>query len=86
MTLFLGEALIEANVRWRRFGACGPRPAIAVPAVAAGYMGVERESWLADVTAVVFNSAFWVLWVGVFALLFFWRREPVRPGASPQAE
>jgi hypothetical protein len=26
-------------------------------------------------TAFMFNASFWILWIGVFYLLFFWKKD-----------
>ena len=75
MLLYLGEMLIETNVKamvFRQLEAL-PHPS----AIAQEYVGVT-QSWLGYTTAVLFNGAFWILAIGIFYLLFFWKREPER--------
>ncbi len=71
--VFLGEMLIESNLKFATFTMLKalPKPS----PITLQLVGVT-ESWLGTTTAVLFNGAFWVLWLGVFYLLFFWRRGP----------
>ena len=32
--------------------------------------------WLSQVTAVFMNGAIWILCIGIFYLLFFWKKSP----------
>jgi hypothetical protein len=74
MLLYLGEMLIETNVKAVTLVSLKalPHPSL----VTQEYLGVT-DSWLGLVTRILFNGAFWILAIGVFYLLFFWRRaEP----------
>jgi hypothetical protein len=31
--------------------------------------------WLGGLTSLLFNAAFWILAIGIFYLLFFWKRH-----------
>lgn len=77
MALFLGEALLETNLKAAALTSLAAIPQTTRSHVVDVYLAVNA-SWLATTTSVVFNFAFWVLWIGVFALLFFWKREAVR--------
>jgi hypothetical protein len=72
MLLFLGEMLIETNVKYvvMQSLAAVPHP----NAVTQEYIGISK-SWLATATGLLFNGAFWILGIGVFYLLFFWDRR-----------
>jgi len=70
--IFLGEMLIASNVKFATFQMLKALPKRSP--VTLQLIGVT-ESWLGVATAVVFNSAFWVLWLGVFCLLFFWKKS-----------
>jgi hypothetical protein len=73
MLLYLGEMLVEANVK-----AIALNSLAAVPQhsrVAQAYLDVSA-SWLGKLNIVLFNSAFWLLAASTFYLLFVWRREP----------
>jgi hypothetical protein len=76
MLLYLGEMLIETNVKAVVFQQLKglPHPS----AITQEYLGVN-ESWLGHTTIVLFNGAFWILAIGVFYLLFFWRRTEHEP-------
>lgn len=76
--IFLGEMLIESNVKAAALAGLKALPRLSLPA--RQLLGVT-ESWLGISTAVVFNTAFWVLWIGIFYLLFFWRKSA--RGAQP---
>ena len=72
MLLYLGEMLIETNVK---FLVMQTLKALPHPSpITQQYVGVSN-SWLGDTTRILFNSAFWLLAAGVFYLLFFWKRE-----------
>lgn len=73
--IFLGEMLIESNVKAATLAALKALPAASLSLPTQRLIAVT-ESWLGMTTAVVFNSAFWVLWIGIFYLLFFWRKSP----------
>jgi hypothetical protein len=70
--IFLGEMLIEGNLKVMALQAMKQLPSLALPT--RQYIGVN-ESWLGLATAVVFNGAFWLLWIGIFYLLFFWKKS-----------
>lgn len=74
--IFLGEVLIESNVKFATLSALKALPNLSLPT--RQLIGV-MESWLGVSTAVVFNASFWVLWIGVFYLLFFWRNDHGQP-------
>ena len=74
MLLYLGEMLIETNVKTMVLQELKALPHPS--AIAQEYVGIT-QSWVGHTTMVLFNVAFWVLAIGVFYLLFFWRRlEP----------
>ena|ERR1700742_621510 len=68
--IFMGEMLIESNVKLAAMTALKELPHLSAPT--RQLIGVS-ESWLGVATAVVFNASFWVLWIGVFYLVFLWR-------------
>jgi hypothetical protein len=71
MLVFLGEMLIETNVKAGVMEALHALPSPGRPT--AHYLAV-MDSWLGQTTAIVFNSAFWILWIGTVYLLFFWKK------------
>ncbi len=46
---------------------------------ASNYVGVN-EGWLGHTVSIVFSASFWVLWGGVFYLVFFWKKAVREPG------
>lgn len=71
MLIFWGEMLIESNLKSATLTALKALPNLGP--VAQNYIGVNA-SWLGTTTAVVFSAAFWVLWGGIFYLVFFWKK------------
>ena len=73
MLLYRGEMLIETNVKAVTLTSLKtlPHPSLVTQA----YLGVT-DSWLGLVTRILFNGAFWILAIGVFYLLFFWKKHP----------
>ncbi|HXL99391.1 MAG TPA: hypothetical protein VN932_05620 [Rhizomicrobium sp.] len=74
MLLYLGQMLIETNLKYAVLASLKalPRPS----AVTQEYLGLN-DSWLGHANVVLFNGAFWILGLGIFYLLFFWKkREP----------
>jgi len=49
-------------------------PARTLSEISKHYLEVN-DSWLGYVASFVFNSAFYILWLGVFYLLFFWKKQ-----------
>jgi len=75
--IFVGEMLIEGNVKFMAFAALKELPSLTLPTKQ--YIGVN-ENWLGHITVFVFNASVWVLVLGVFYLLFFWKKsEHERP-------
>lgn len=73
MTLFLGEMLFETNVKVTVLDLmkASPHPSILTARLLALY-----DSWLGHTIAVLLNGAIWILVLGVFYLLFFWKKSP----------
>jgi len=71
MLLFLGQMLIETNIKVvvMQSLAALPHPS----PVTQEYIYINK-SWIASATRILFNGAFWILGAGVFYLLFFWDR------------
>ena len=76
MLLYLGEMLIESTVKRQVLNGLSALPHPS--AITQAYIGVN-SSWLGFTTVVLFNGAFWLLAIGVFYLLFFWRRSVHQP-------
>jgi len=77
MLIFWGEMLIESNLKYATLAALKALPKLGP--VAQNYVGVNA-SWLGTTVAVVFSASFWVLWGGVFYLVFFWKKAVREPG------
>jgi hypothetical protein len=73
MVVLLGEMLVEANVKVGTIEAIRSLPAEHLSRPTIRYLSVF-DSWVAIVTGVTFNLSIWVLWLGMFYLLFFWKR------------
>ena len=73
MALFFGVMLFETNIKVTVLDLMRevPHPAILTQR----YIELQG-SWLGIATAVVLNSAIWILVLGVFYLLFFWKKSP----------
>jgi uncharacterized membrane protein len=70
--------LIESNLKTATLATLKALPNVGP--VAQNYIAVNA-SWLGNTTSIVFSAAFWVLWGGVFYLVFFWRKDSA--GAHP---
>jgi len=71
MLLYLGEMLIESGVKLQVLQSL--RQMHSLSAIGENYVGVNA-SWLGRLTSVLFNAAFWILRIGIFYLLFFWKK------------
>ena len=76
MLLYLGEMLVESTVKRQVLSGLSALPHPS--AITQAYIGVNN-SWLGFTTVVLFNGALWLLAIGVFYLLFFWRRSVHEP-------
>lgn len=72
MLLFLGEMLMETNVKVQVM-----RQMAALPHASplTQYYLALSDSWLAHDTVILFNVAFWILTIGVGYLTFFWDKD-----------
>jgi hypothetical protein len=73
--MYLSQMLIEANIKGTVFTALKALPVASLSVVSQHYLEVN-DSWLGYVASFTFNGAFYILWLGVFYLLFFWRKQP----------
>jgi len=78
MLIFWGEMLIESNLKGATMAALKALPHLGP--VANNYIAVNA-SWLGSIVTVVFSASFWVLWGGVFYLVFFWKKAVHEPDA-----
>jgi multisubunit Na+/H+ antiporter MnhE subunit len=77
--LFLGEMLLESNMKVSAMAALQklPHPSTVVQR----YIELN-DSWLSSATSFLFNGAFWLLCLGIFYLLFFWRKTATEESAA----
>ncbi|HJW40150.1 MAG TPA: hypothetical protein VJ476_02860 [Rhizomicrobium sp.] len=73
MLLFFGEMLLEANLKYTLLLTMKALPHVSP--VTERYLDLSGI-WLTTLTAVLFNGAIWILCLGVFYLMFFWRKSP----------
>ena len=71
MLIFWGEMLIESNLKGATMTALKALPHLGP--VAGNYVAVNAN-WLGTTVSIVFSASFWVLWGGVFYLVFFWKK------------
>ena len=74
MLVLLGEMLVETNVKSGVIEALRALPSDHLSRPTAHYLAVF-DSWVALTTRITFNLSVWLLWLGVFYLLFFWKRH-----------
>lgn len=72
MLLYLGEMLIESGVKTQVLASLRALPSLSP--IGQQYLGVYA-SWLGTLTSVLFNVAYWILAIGIFYLLFFWKKH-----------
>ncbi len=73
MLLFFAQMLFETNLKFSVLATLKAVPHLSP--VSARYLELY-DSWLATVSSVLFNGAVWILCLGIFYLLFFWRKSP----------
>ena len=73
MALFLGEMLFETNVKVTVLDLLKALPHPTV--LTARYLAIY-DSWLGRATVAMLNGAIWILVLGIFYLLFFWKKSP----------
>ena len=73
MAMFIGQMLLETSMKYtvREALKALPNPS----RVTQEYIGLSG-TWLGIGTSLLFNVAIWILWLGVFYLLFFWKKAP----------
>ena len=72
MLFYWAQILLESNVKIVVLKSLRELPHPS--SVGQTYSGVFG-SWLGILMAVLFNGAFWVLAIGIFYLLFFWKEK-----------
>jgi hypothetical protein len=74
MLVLLGEMLMETNVKAGVIEALRALPQEHLSRPSVHYLAVY-DSWVRAVTSLTFNLSVWLFWLGIFYLLFFWRRK-----------
>ncbi|MGN6515485.1 MAG: hypothetical protein ACTHLR_06555 [Rhizomicrobium sp.] len=72
MLLFLGEMLMETGLKFEIFQQLRALPH---PSQIIQYYLALNDSWLAHATTALFNTAFWILVIGMGYLTFFWDKD-----------
>jgi hypothetical protein len=75
--VFFCEMVIEGNLKFAVVAALKALPEAHTSLPTQAYLAINAH-WIHIVTAVVLNSSFWLLWFGVFYLLFFGKRHFAR--------
>ena len=72
MFLFLSQMLLETNLKYTVVLAMKALPHPSAPV--ARYVALN-DTWLTSLASVLFNGAIWLLCLGIFFLLFFWKKD-----------
>ncbi len=72
MFLFFGEMLLESNVKLTVYAALTALPPKST--VTQEYVGIAK-SWVGITTSILLTGSFWLLLLGNFFLLFFWKKN-----------
>jgi hypothetical protein len=75
--VFFGEMLVEGNTKIVVMQTLRALPHESD--IAQEYIGVA-DSWLGHLTVALFNGSIYLLWLGVFFLLFFGKRHLAKDG------
>jgi hypothetical protein len=76
MLVLLGEMLLETNVKAGVIEALRALPPNQLSRPTVHYLAVF-DSWVSLVTSLTFNLSVWLFIIGVFYLLFFWKRHAI---------
>jgi hypothetical protein len=74
MLVLLGEMLVETNVKAGVVEGLRALPSAHLSRPTVHYLAVF-DSWVALTTRITFNLSVWLFWLGVFYLLFLWKRH-----------
>ena len=74
MAVLFGEMLVETNVKAGVIEALRALPSEHLSRPTIHYIAVF-DSWVSLVTRITFNLSVWLFWLGVFYLLFLWKRH-----------
>ncbi len=82
MLALVGLLLQQGNYKFEALGALAAIPAEHRSQMADSVLALNG-SWLIKATSVFLNVSLWVLFAGIFYLLFGWRGDPERPRRNP---
>lgn len=74
MLVLLGEMLVEANLKVGVLESLRALPREHLTRGTITYLSVN-DSWISLVTRITFNLSVWLFWLGIFYLLFWWKRN-----------
>jgi hypothetical protein len=74
MLVLLGQMVVEANIKQGAIESLRALPADHLSRPVVRYLSVY-DSWVALSTRITFNLAVWLFMIGVFYLLFLWKRN-----------
>ena len=74
MLVLLAEMIVEANIKNGVLLALRALPSAHLAPPTAAYLSVT-DSFPGLVLRITFNLSVWLFWLGVFYLLFFWKRH-----------
>ena len=74
MLVLLGEMLVETNIKEGVIETLRALPPEHLSRPTIHYLAVF-DSWISLTTRITFNLSVWLFWLGVFYLLFLWKRN-----------
>lgn len=74
MLVLLGQMVVEANIKQGAIESLRALPADHLSRPVVRYLSVY-DSWVAFTTQITFNLSVWLFMIGVFYLLFLWKRN-----------
>lgn len=74
MLVLLGEMLVETNVKAGVIEVLRALPSATISRPTVHYLAVF-DSWVSLITRITFNLSVWLFWLGIFYLLFLWKRD-----------
>jgi hypothetical protein len=74
MLVLLGQMLVETNIKQGAIESLRALPADHLSRPVVRYLSVY-DSWVAFTTQITFNLSVWLFMIGVFYLLFLWKRN-----------
>jgi hypothetical protein len=78
MLVLLGQMLVETNVKAGAIEALRALPSATISRPTVHYLAVF-DSWVSLITRITFNLSVWLFCLGIFYLLFLWKRDSKHP-------